>query len=356
MQVLVADDDVLTTEVIAHALRKFGYRVRVVHNGQDAYNLLRTGEFRILISDWQMPGMTGLELCEAIRSRHTGSYIYVILLTSYGGIDNLVCGLEAGADDFLTKPCDTTELLVRVRVGERVLGLESRELMIFAFAKLAESRDKDTGAHLERIREYTRVLADELSTVAEFSHIIDGEFVNLIYLTSPLHDIGKVAIPDNILLKQGKLTPEEFEIMKTHTTLGAATLDEVVRHHPKAGFLQMARDIALTHHERYDGNGYPQQLSGDEIPLCGRITAVADVYDALTSRRVYKPAFAHEAAKQIVLEMSGTAFDSRIVEAFLRREADFIAIREELGDTADNESIAEQYLLKEKPCDDWKHS
>ncbi|QDT32770.1 HD domain-containing phosphohydrolase [Thalassoglobus polymorphus] len=335
MQILVADDDTITAEVVAHALRKFGYEVTVVHNGLDANELLRTGRYKILISDWQMPGMTGLELCEEIRSRRSGGYIYVILLTSHGGIDNVVCGLEAGADDFLTKPFDPTELLVRVRVGERVLNLESRELMIFALAKLAESRDRETGAHLERMREYARVLADELTKQDEFCNVIDGEYVNLIYLTTPLHDIGKVAIPDHILLKEGSLTETEFEIMKTHTLLGAQTLREVSQHSPCAGFLQMATDIAISHHERFDGTGYPYGISGEEIPLCGRITAVADVYDALTSKRVYKEAYSHRLAKKIILEGAGAAFDSRIVEAFLQREADFISIQETLGDHAD---------------------
>jgi putative two-component system response regulator len=332
VKILVADDDQITADVTAHALRKFGYSVAVAYNGGDAHDLLRTGLYKILISDWQMPGMTGLELCEAVRDRQLGGYIYVILLTSFGGIDNLVCGLEAGADDFLTKPFDQSELLVRVRVGERVLGLESREMMIFALAKLAESRDQETGAHLERMREYARVLADELSNSGEFQHFIDGDYVNLIYLTTPLHDIGKVAIPDSILLKPGRLSPAEFEVMKTHTTLGAKTLEEVAEHHPKAGFLQMARDIAISHHEKYDGSGYPNGISGDEIPLCGRITTVADVYDALTCKRVYKEAFDHETAKQILIDGSGTAFDSRIIQAFLKREQDFIQIREELGD------------------------
>lgn len=334
MQVLVADDDTITAEVIAHALRKFGYKVTVVYDGTQAYELLRTGRYKILISDWQMPGMTGLELCEAVRTRRMGGYIYVILLTSFGGIDSLVCGLEAGADDFLTKPFDPTELLVRIRVGERVLGLESREMMIFALAKLAESRDQETGAHLERIREYARILAEELSGSEEFEEEIDGEYVDLIYLTTPLHDIGKVAIPDSILLKEGPLTAEEFEVMKTHTTLGAKTLEDVSEHHPKAGFLQMARDIALSHHERFDGSGYPNGQVGTEIPLCGRITAVADVYDALTSKRIYKDAYEHSLAKRILMDGSGSAFDSRIIQAFLAREQDFIAVRERLGDAA----------------------
>lgn len=347
MQILVAEDDSITAEMIAHALEKFGYNVTVVNNGLDAYEKLRTGRFKLLVSDWQMPGLTGLELCELLRNQRTGSYIYVIMLTSHGGIENVVRGLEAGADDFLTKPFNPSELLVRIRVGERVLGLESRELMIFALAKLAESRDRETGAHLERMREYARILTEELSETEEFQNIIDGRYVDLIYLTTPLHDIGKVAIPDRILLKEGPLTAAEFEVMKTHTVLGAQTLEEVAQYAPSAGFLEMARDIAISHHERFDGSGYPYGLVGEDIPLCGRITAVADVYDALTSKRVYKQAYDHSLARKIILDGSGTSFDSRLVQAFLRREADFIAIQEEHGDEAE---IFDSDSRRNAPC------
>jgi putative two-component system response regulator len=204
--------------------------------------------------------------------------------------------------------------------------------MIFAMAKLTESRDVDTGAHLERMREYSRILAEELSTWPKFSEIIDGDYVQLLYLTSPLHDIGKVAVSDSVLLKPGRLTPEEFEQMKKHTIYGGDTLQSVAAARPEAHFLVMARDIALTHHERFDGKGYPYGLSGERIPLCGRIVALADVYDALTSKRVYKEAFSHEEAKRIILEGCGTQFDPDIVEAFKKREHDFISIGREFRD------------------------
>ncbi|WP_437193476.1 HD domain-containing phosphohydrolase [Planctomicrobium sp. SH527] len=327
MNILIADDDPGTIDTLSNALIAFGYDVTVALDGNEALLLLRTGRFRMFISDWEMPGMTGIDLCREVRGRSCGNYIYIILLTSHSGLASVVEGLNAGADDFIPKPFNPSELLVRIRAGERILSLESRELTIFALAKLAESRDQETGDHLERMREYVRILAEDLSHYDPYKDEIDGEYINMLYLTSPLHDIGKVAIPDRILLKPGPLAPDEFEVMKTHTTLGAKTLEDVAASHPNAGYLQMAMDIALTHHERYDGTGYPNGLQGDEIPLCGRITAVADVYDALTSARVYKEAFTHETAKSIIVSKSGQQFDPLIVEAFLRCEDQFLEVR-----------------------------
>jgi putative two-component system response regulator len=197
-------------------------------------------------------------------------------------------------------------------------------------AKLAESRDPDTGAHLERIREYCRLMAEELANDESFRDQIDGEYVDLLYLTSPLHDIGKVGVPDKVLLKPGALTHEEFEIMKQHTVIGGQTLDTVGAAHPTARFLEMARDIAWTHHERFDGRGYPRGLAGEDIPLCGRIVAVADVYDALTTKRVYKPAFSHEAARKIIIEGSDSQFDPKTVSAFLQTEDRFVEVHDHL--------------------------
>jgi putative two-component system response regulator len=204
-------------------------------------------------------------------------------------------------------------------------------LTIFSMAKLAESRDQETGAHLERIREYCRVVADSLSRQKRFRDQMDGDYVQLIYMTSPLHDIGKVGIPDRILLKTGPLSREEFEIMKQHTIVGSRTLEAAASAHPEARFLGMARDIARSHHERFDGSGYPDGLAGESIPLCGRIVALADVYDALTTKRVYKPAFRHEKARAIILQESGTHFDPDVVAAFLDNEDRFVEIRDQFA-------------------------
>jgi putative two-component system response regulator len=224
-----------------------------------------------------------------------------------------------------------------LRVADRILSLESRDLVIFSMAKLAEARDPETGAHLERMREYCRVLGQGLCEAGRHRDLLDGVYVQMLYLTSPLHDIGKVGIPDQILLKPGRLTPEEFEIMKQHAVIGGSTLTAAALAYPKAGYLQMARDIAISHHEKFDGSGYPNGLSGDSIPLCGRIVALADVYDALTTARVYKPEFSHESAKEIILDGRGKHFDPEIVEIFLANEERFVEIKRQLGSTSPEE-------------------
>lgn len=325
MRVLIVDDDGVELAALEHTLRQAGYDVQCASNGLEALVAIRHG-CRLVITDQCMPEMDGFELCRTIRTEQFPSYVYIILLTAHGSVDDRVQGLSAGADDFLSKPYDRRELLARLRAGERVLALESREVTIFALAKLAESRDPDTGAHLERVRCYSHVLAKDLALRAPFRDQITPEFIRLIYLTSPLHDIGKVGIPDSVLLKRGPLTPREFEIMKQHTRIGAATIDAALRLHPTAAYLRMARDIAAHHHERYDGTGYPDGLAGEAIPLSARIVALADVYDALRSRRVYKGAMTHDAARAILIEGAGTQHDPAIVEAFLRCEQDFLEI------------------------------
>ena len=315
MRVLIVEDDDFAADMLENALEEFGYEVATAHNGWEALELIHTGLYRLVVSDWEMPGMSGIEMCQWIRAQQFSSYIYIILLTGRKGTQNVVEGLNAGADDFINKPFDPQELLVRMRAGERILSLESRELVIFSLAKLAESRDPDTGKHLERIREYCRIIGEHLSQKPQFRDIVDGNYIQLIYLTSPMHDIGKVGIPDNVLLKPGKLTPEEFEIMKQHSMIGFKTLDAATNAHPDAKYLWMARDIALTHHERFDGSGYPHHLVGEQIPLCGRIVALADVYDALTTKRIYKPAYSHEKTKDIILIEMKDQFDPNILEA-----------------------------------------
>lgn len=332
MRVLIVDDDEIALDLLDNTLSRAGHTVFAARDGREALELVRTGEFPLVISDWEMPGMDGLELCRRIRTRHYGGYTYVILLTSHRSKKYVVQGLEAGADDFITKPFHPDELLNRIRVGERLLTLESRNLLIFSLAKLAESRDPETGEHLERIREYCRMIATHLAGRPEFQNVVDGDYVQSLYLTSPLHDIGKVGIPDAVLLKPGRLNTEEFEAMKTHTTIGAETLSAALEHHPDAEFLLMARDIALTHHERFDGTGYPNGLRGQEIPLCGRIVALADVYDALRTKRVYKEAFPHDVARSIIVGGSGLHFDPTVIEAFIENEQGFLAIHDRYAD------------------------
>lgn len=335
MHVLVVEDDDIAADLLSNALDHFGWNVTRATNGREALEYLHTGQFRLVISDWEMPEMSGVELCRQVRQQFGGRYIYIVLLTSRIGRENVIEGLGAGADEFLSKPFDVQELYVRLRVAQRILSLESREMTIFSLAKLAESRDPETGVHLERMREYCRVLAAYLCHQPKFAEEMDGDYVQLIYLTSPLHDIGKVGIPDSVLLKPGKLTEAEFEIMKTHAEIGARTLSALVDANPDARYLTMARDIAWTHHEKFDGSGYPRGLVGNQIPLCGRITAVADVYDALTTKRVYKQAYSHDVARSIIVENRGKHFDPDVIDAFLAMEDEFIRI---------NQRLSEEYL------------
>jgi putative two-component system response regulator len=332
MRILVADDDEIVRMMLREALIAAGYDVVLAHNGEQALELIRSAGCRLVISDWEMPGMTGVELCRAVRAEDNTGYVYFILLTSHNEVSERVEGLRAGADDFLGKPFEVAELIARVGSGVRVLSTESRDVVIFAMAKLAESRDPDTGAHLERVRCYSRLLAQNLASESDDSEMNSPGFAHLIYLTSPLHDIGKVGIPDCVLLKPGRLSDREFEIMKTHTTLGASTLSAAMRQFPNATYLQMGRDIAASHHERFDGSGYPQGLAGEAIPLAGRIVALADVYDALTSKRVYKNAFTHDVARAMIIEESGAHFDPAVAEAFIKCEQQFIRIRDRYAD------------------------
>ncbi|QDS93816.1 Cyclic di-GMP phosphodiesterase response regulator RpfG [Roseimaritima multifibrata] len=333
--VLVVDDDPIAAETLQHALTEYGYPTTIANDGVEAIHHVRTGKFRIVISDIEMPRMNGIELCREIRERSLCDYTYLILLTGRCDTESVIEGLDAGADDYMSKPFSPSELRMRIRAGERLLLQESRELMIFALAKLADSRDNETGSHLERIREFCRALCGELSSWEDYKEVIDGIYIQSIYESSPLHDIGKVGIPDRILLKPGKLTDDEFAIMSMHSQIGADTLQSVVDAHPEATVLKMAYQIALTHHERWDGTGYPRGLSGEQIPLCGRIVAVADVYDALTSERVYKKAFSHEKAVQIIREGAGTHFDPDIVKAFLRLEDFFRKIKTDFNESAE---------------------
>ena len=222
------------------------------------------------------------------------------------------------------------ELLNRLDslVQERTAQIaETRDIAMFVLASLAESRDPETGEHLERMRSYCHILAEELRNNSPYAEWIDDKFIQDLYRSSPLHDIGKVGIPDCILLKPGSLTDEEFEIMKQHSLIGAEALGKTIRTVTSTGFLEMAADIARYHHERFDGTGYPDGLKGKEIPLSARIVALADVYDALTSSRIYKPAFRSEIAYMMVCQERGKQFDPVIVDAFIARYDDFLQVR-----------------------------
>lgn len=325
-RVMAVDDDDASRIMLKAALESAGYEVDVTHNPTDVIAAAEAGEISVVISDWNMPGMTGIELCRAIRALGGERYIYLILLTSRSDPDEIVTGLDSGADDFVIKPFNPRELAKRVEIGLRTCALDTRDATIFALAKLAESRDPETGAHLERVQNYARALSEAMLNKGLHPDVIDQAFVALIHATTPLHDIGKVAVPDSILLKPGQLSDTEFDVMKSHTLIGAETLKAVADRYPDAPFLRTACEIARSHHERWDGSGYPDGLSGTDIPLAARIMALADVYDALVSKRVYKAAMEHDVAVRIISESAGSHFDPQLVEIFLEIEAKFNAI------------------------------
>ncbi len=353
MNVLVVDDEAVARNAVAHVLRNAGWEVSTACNGIEALEVIESGHCQLVVCDREMPLMDGIELCHAVRQRRTGGYVYFLMLTSHDSPKDMIQGLGAGADDYIAKPFNPGELLMRVNTGRRIVALETRDLAVFMMAKLAESRDPDSGEHLERVRNYARSLAQQLYKKQEFASELDQCFIDLIYETSPLHDIGKVAIPDNILLKPGKLSDAEFGIMSGHTVEGAKTLQAALDQYPNARFLQMARDIAISHHEKFDGTGYPHGLAGEAIPLCGRIVAVADVYDALTSKRVYKDAYSHDVAKAIIVEGAGQHFDPRVVDAFLELESNFQTIRSRFADRLEVESCEESSGLEGSPSVTW---
>jgi putative two-component system response regulator len=355
IKILIVDDDEQNLFFLRLILEEVGYTVISAANGELAYTALGKGgrsPVDLVITDLMMPVVDGLELTRRIRSERRFAHLPIMMLTA-GRIDHndVAKGLELGADDFLRKPINAIEFLARVRsllrmkklndklvevndhleqlIEERTLEmLSTRDAALFGFARLAEYRDPETGAHLDRIRSYTKILAHWLSENGPYTSIIDDEFVHRIGFSSPLHDIGKVGIPDAILLKPGPLTEGEFETMKTHTLIGGDTLQAAVQRSLTGDeFLAMGRDIAYHHHEKWNGKGYPRGLAGEDIPLAARIMAVADVYDALVSKRVYKDAFSHEKAVAIIIEESGTSFDPAVITAFQALEKGFVDIK-----------------------------
>jgi putative two-component system response regulator len=326
MKVLVVEDDVVSRKKIERIITDLNLEPIVAVDGKTGFEMWRNERPRIVITDWIMPEMDGPELCSLIRKSEGSQYTYILIVTSKTDKSELIKGIEAGADDFVTKPYAKEELSVRIRSGQRILDFGSRDIAIFAISKLAESRDPETGNHLERIRHYSKVLAETLYEEKFAPNELDMFFISNLYLTSPLHDIGKIGIPDHVLLKPGRLDDKEFDIMKQHTVIGYNTLNEAAKKDVKADYLRMSADIALGHHEKFNGEGYPKGLAGADIPLSARIVALADVYDALVSKRVYKKAMPHDIARSIIVQDRGKHFDPDVVDAFVKCEPKFIAI------------------------------
>ena len=327
MKVLIADDELVSRTKLEKHVSSLGHQAIVATNGKEALSLWIKNRPDLVISDWVMPEMNGIELVREIKRLQGSNYCYIIMITSQSETQDLVTGMEAGADDFLAKPFIKEELTVRIKAGERIINFESRDIVIFSMACLAEARDSDTGNHLERIRYYSKILAEDIAREEKLDQLTPI-FIDNIFLTSPLHDIGKIGIPDFVLLKPGQLDDKEYKIMQKHTSIGFEALNTAIDKYPNAEYLKMSAEIAFYHHEKYDGSGYPNHIKGDEIPLSARIVALADVYDALVSRRIYKSALPHDTAKSIITSERGCHFDPLVVDAFLRCEDKFMEILE----------------------------
>ena len=326
MKILIVDDEIVSRKKIDKLIQGLGHERLVAKDGIEGWEIWKSERPRMVITDWLMPKMDGLGLCRKIRESEGSQYTYLIMVTSKEDVQDIIIGMDAGADDFITKPFAKEELAVRIRAGERILGFETRDIVIFSMAKLAESRDPETGNHLERIRFYSKALAETIAKSDDPPQEIDNLFIDNIFLTSPLHDIGKIGIPDHVLLKPGRFDDREFEIMKDHSLIGFETLNDALKRYPKAEYLQMSAEIARSHHEKFDGTGYPDGLIGKDIPLSARIVALSDVYDALVNKRAYKDAYSHDVAKAIIIKDNGTHFDPMVVDAFLSCEETFIEI------------------------------
>ncbi len=361
-RILIVDDCQTNVDVLQELLQE-EYKLATATSGEQCLSGIQSFDPDLILLDIMMPGLGGYDVCRRIKQSPVADFTQIILLSGKASTAERLEGYRAGADDYVVKPFDHEELLAKVRIQFRLRRtmtdlwaanariqrfnmeledlvrertaevvaakdaiLATQDITVFALAKLADSRDTETGEHLERMRTYCQLLAERLEHDSPYAETIDQDFLDDLFRSSPLHDIGKVGITDAILLKPGRLTDEEFDTMKEHTTIGAEALKQSMASHKCGSFLNMAIDVARHHHERFDGTGYPDGLAGHEIPLAARIAALGDVYDALTSARVYKEAFDPSLSRKMIEEGSGTQFDPVIVEAFLDQQDAFLEV------------------------------
>lgn len=371
-KIMIIDDEQLVIRVVKRFLAAEGYHNFVtINDPRETFKLLKSEKPDVVLMDIMMPHLTGLDLLRYRQRTPEFQHIPFIILSATSENQVKRDALRLGATDFLAKPVDPSDLTVRVKnalmvkrhhdhlsnyaielerqVRNRTRQIErSREQIIYCLARAAEYRDNETGAHVIRVGKYCGVIAEELGFGEDYCHQIE--------MAAQLHDVGKIGIPDAILLNPGRLDKEEFEVMKNHCTLGCEIMEplsesagEVVRQHADVGgfimdgvdspMLELAALIARTHHEKWDGTGYPKQLKGDQIPIEGRICCVADVYDALCSERPYKPAFPMQKCLEIMLSERGTRFDPIVLDAFFRRLSDIEKVRLTYEDHAQKDQI-----------------
>jgi putative two-component system response regulator len=349
--ILIVDDTETNLDILVETLGE-DYEVAVAMDGPTALSLAQAQTPDLILLDIMMPGMDGYEVCRRLMADPATAQTPVIFLTALTEVGDKTRGFAAGAVDYVTKPFEPAEIQARVRthlslrlarqqlagqneILEQKVRERTRELaltqdaIIEAMAGLAEYRDPETGGHIKRTRNYVRLLALKLRDAPQYKDLFTEEFLDLLYKSAPLHDIGKVGVRDDILLKPGPLTEAEFESMRRHTVFGRDAIAAAAQHLGDNSFLRLAQEIAYTHQERWDGSGYPQGLVGEAIPVSGRLMAIADVYDALISRRVYKKPLPHAQAVAIIRDGRGIHFDPVMVDAFLEVQESFrqIALR-----------------------------
>ena len=379
-RILIVDDDPVVAGMLGVTLAAAGFQVVEANSGEEALALLaKAAEPNhgplpdIVFLDVEMwNGIDGFEVCRQLKASPATRHIPVIFLTAKSDPAYEQLGFALGAVDYITKPISPPIVNARVRThlalkaaadflhdknsyltqevtrrtDEALRRTEelriSQEVTMVALASLCETRDNETGYHIMRTQQYVRVLAMHLRDVGCFSAVLNDEFIDRVIKAAPLHDIGKVGIPDRILLKPGRLDAEEFAIMKTHTTLGWEAIENAQRRiGVSVALLETAKEIALSHQEKWDGSGYPEGLAGEAIPLSARLMAVADVYDALVSNRVYKNAMTHEQAAEIMAAGRGMHFDPDITDAFVALQSEFRVIAKRLADQDDHLDILE---------------
>lgn len=354
-RILIVDDEAFYIKVLVELLSP-EYQVTLAKSGDQALRLLESDVLPdLILLDIVMPDEDGYQVCEKIKATPRTQDIPVIFLTVKSEVEDEIKGFASGACDYIIKPFSPPVVCARVathlslqqtrkqlkeyndhleqRVYERTQELSrTQDMAIYCMTSLAETRDNETGMHIRRTQHYVKALAEHLRSSGQFTEQLDDAYIELLFKSAPLHDIGKVGVPDRILLKPGKLDADEWEEMKKHVEYGKAALDTAEKEYGDSSFLAMAKDIVYYHHERWDGTGYPSGLYGEHIPLSARLMAVADCYDALISRRVYKEAFPFETAGEIIREGKGNHFDPVMVDAFESLESTFIAIAKRFAD------------------------
>lgn len=341
-------DDIPQNLLLLSELLKSDYKVMVANSGARALELLEKHSHpELILLDVMMPGMDGYEVLRRIKSSGRTAHIPVIFVTARTEATDEAVGLELGAADYISKPVNPHLLLLRVRTqlnlaaSERALRERATELehevakrtqelqtvqdvTVLALSSMAETRDNETGNHIRRTQHYIQALANALLSHSDYAPALTPRYRRRLFVSAPLHDIGKVGIPDSILLKPGKLTPDEFVIMKQHAVIGAQSIERAEEAlGVEMEFLELAKEIARHHHEKWDGSGYPDGLSGNDIPLSARLMAIADVYDALISKRVYKEAFTHEKAVEFMVEGREKHFDPTLLDTFVNIQEEF---------------------------------